>query len=328
MVTAALRLGERSEAVRDLQRRLAARGFDVRRDEPGAFGAATDAALRRFQEERGLRVDGVCGRETWSALVEAGLALGDRMLYLRRPMLRGDDVRALQRRLNGLGFDAGREDGIFGDETAVAVVEFQRNAGLAVDGISGDATVEALSRLGTLADGSVAAVREREALRRGPRTLRERRIFVAVTPGLDALGASVTHELSARGADALLDAGGADDSALAAEANRFGAQLCLAVRSGTERGVQLTYFGNAGFRSETGHRLAGTIQEEISSTVGRVTCAARAYALLRETRMPAVLCELDPTPGGLAPVVAQAGRLGAAIAEGVRRGVEEPLPEA
>ena len=70
--------------------------------------------MRPFQEHRGLRSDGVCGPQTWSALVEAGRVLGDRLLYYRNPMLRGDDVATLQRQLGALGFDAGRVDGIFG----------------------------------------------------------------------------------------------------------------------------------------------------------------------------------------------------------------------
>ena len=96
--------------------------------------------MRVFQEARGLRVDGVCGRDTWSSLVESGFRLGDRMLYLRHPMFRGDDVTELQRRLNALGFDAGREDGILGDDTTAALTEFQRNVGLTVDGVCGPAT--------------------------------------------------------------------------------------------------------------------------------------------------------------------------------------------
>ena len=53
------------------------------------------------------------------------------MLYLRRPMLRGDDVAELQRQLNALGFDAGREDGILGprDRVGAASVPAQRRLG-------------------------------------------------------------------------------------------------------------------------------------------------------------------------------------------------------
>ncbi|HEX6312158.1 MAG TPA: peptidoglycan-binding protein, partial [Acidimicrobiia bacterium] len=163
--------GDRGEAVRDLQQRLAALGHDSTADEPGEFGDATEAAVRAFQAARGLDVDGICGRHTWAGLVESGFALGDRMLYSRRPMLRGDDVAELQRRLNALGFDAGREDGILGDRTASALTEFQRNTGLAADGICGPTTIAALDRVGGMAAGSVASVREREQLRRGPRRL-------------------------------------------------------------------------------------------------------------------------------------------------------------
>src|SRR5438876_8787144 len=164
MTAAALQWGETGEAVRDLQRRLAALGLDSTSDEPGEFGAATEAAVRAFQQQRGLVVDGLCGPQTWASLVESGFSLGDRTLYFRQPMLRGDDVQELQRQLNTLGFDAGRPDGILGDETARAISEFQRNAGLAPDAICGPATVKALQQLGTLADGSVASVREREML--------------------------------------------------------------------------------------------------------------------------------------------------------------------
>ena len=63
-------------------------------------------------------------------------------------MLRGDDVAELQQRLCTLGFDTGRVDGIFGDATVRALDEFQRNAGLPVDGIVGGATLQELVRLG------------------------------------------------------------------------------------------------------------------------------------------------------------------------------------
>ena len=77
-------------------------------------------------------------------------------------MLRGDDVAELQQRLCALGFDTGRVDGIFGDRTSGALAEFQRNAGLPVDGIVGGATLRrapAPARAGTTQPELVSAVR-------------------------------------------------------------------------------------------------------------------------------------------------------------------------
>ncbi|MCZ7527825.1 MAG: peptidoglycan-binding protein [Acidimicrobiia bacterium] len=323
-----LRRGASGEAVRDLQQRLGALGHALPDDELGRFGEATEAAVRAFQEHRGVRVDGICGPETWASLVESGFRLGDRLLYHRQPMLRGDDVAELQRRLNALGFDADREDGILGEQTAGALREFQRNAGVAVDGICGPATVAALHRLGSLAAGSVASVRERESLRH-PHGLAGRRVFLAAAPGFEPIGAEVARGLTAAGADTVYDHSGGDDSRLAAEANRFGADLCLALRAGDGPGCRCCYFASGSFRSETGHRVAGAVLEELASYVTPTQVAGHAYRLLRETRMAAVVCELaragDAT--AMARLVEHSGTVAQAIVTGVRRAVEEPLPD-
>jgi N-acetylmuramoyl-L-alanine amidase len=122
-----LDMGAEGPAVADLQRRLSRLGLPLGIDHEGTFGPGTRAAVEAFQHRRGLRIDGVCGPQTWSALVEAGCRLGDRFLYRRSPMLRGDDVAELQQRLSALGFDTGRVDGIFGDQTSIALGDFQRN---------------------------------------------------------------------------------------------------------------------------------------------------------------------------------------------------------
>src|SRR5205814_7300565 len=120
--------GDLGEGGADVQQRLVVAGETIDAGGLGGrFGSSTEGAVRAFQQRRGLLVDGTVGSETWGELVEAGFALGDRTLYLRSPHFRGDDVRALQRRLSSLGFDAGREDGIFGPRSDRAVREFQRN---------------------------------------------------------------------------------------------------------------------------------------------------------------------------------------------------------
>ncbi|MGH8881803.1 MAG: peptidoglycan-binding domain-containing protein, partial [Stackebrandtia sp.] len=99
-----IRAGDRSKQVADVQARLRALGMSVE-DEPAVFGETTAAAVRAFQQRRGLIADGIVGRNTWTELVEAGWRLGDRILYFKHPPLRGDDVMTLQAHLNALGFD-------------------------------------------------------------------------------------------------------------------------------------------------------------------------------------------------------------------------------
>lgn len=58
--------GSTGRAVRELQQALVNAGYDL--DVDGDFGDNTDAAVRDFQEQNGLGVDGVVGPDTWSAL--------------------------------------------------------------------------------------------------------------------------------------------------------------------------------------------------------------------------------------------------------------------
>lgn len=320
--------GDTGEAVRDLQVRLTGAGFDVG-EERGVFGASTEAALRAFQQARGLRVDGTCGRQSWSALVESGYSLGDRLLYQRLPMLRGDDVGELQRQLNALGFDAGREDAIFGSDTARALLDFQRNAALTSDAICGPATLDELRRVGSLAEGSVAALKEREALRRSgemPGT----RVYVVCEPGLEAFGESVARELARLGADTVVERSASDESSAAAAANNFDAGVCVSLRSGDSAGCRCSYFESGRYRSETGFHLARRVLEELANTGwADGATAGRTYALLRETRMPAVVVE--PLESGdveaMRHLVSRAGALSRAVARGVQRGIEEPIED-
>lgn len=56
-------------AVRRLQAWLKDAGYDIGQSGiDGDFGKATEAALRKFQHERGLQVDGICGQRTWNEL--------------------------------------------------------------------------------------------------------------------------------------------------------------------------------------------------------------------------------------------------------------------
>ena len=44
-------------------------------DESGVFGPKTNDAIREFQRNNGLQVDGIVGKNTWKALLEQWVAL-------------------------------------------------------------------------------------------------------------------------------------------------------------------------------------------------------------------------------------------------------------
>lgn len=74
-------------------------------------------------------------------LVQA--SLGDGTLKLGS---RGPDVIELQTKLNYVGFNVGKADGIFGPMTKQSVINFQRAYSLVGDGIVGPKTVHALNK--------------------------------------------------------------------------------------------------------------------------------------------------------------------------------------
>ena len=325
-VTPLLRIGDRGTAVRDLRQRLAATGASIASDD--IYDEATKAAVRSFQERRGLRVDGICGPETWGALIESGFRLGDRLLYLSGDMLRGDDVADLQRRLNALGFDAGREDGILGPETETALRNFQRNAGITADGVCGPASLRSLDMVGGLAAGSVAAVREREALRRDARRLDGLRVFLTADPEIGALAPAVARGLYTLGAVVGLDTSGDDAHVLATEANRFRAGIVVTLTTGVDPGVRCAFFATEKFRSEGGYCLAQRLTEALRTTLKDVEDpVGRTYRILRETRMSAVVCELGrrDDAGVTSALNARLPEITDALVTGIRRGVEEPV---
>ncbi|MYS23311.1 Lyzozyme M1 (1,4-beta-N-acetylmuramidase), GH25 family, partial [Streptomyces sp. DvalAA-14] len=122
--------GQTSEAVRAVQYLLNAHGSALTVD--GAFGPATNTAVRSYQSAHGLTVDGIVGPATWGSLivtVQQGSS--------------GSAVSAVQHELDAHGA-ALTVDGAFGPATDSAVRSYQSAHGLTVDGIVGPATWEAL----------------------------------------------------------------------------------------------------------------------------------------------------------------------------------------
>lgn len=304
--------GDRGEPVLDVQSRLSALGYGVDPDRPGLFGEGTRQAVARFQEVRGLPVDGIVGPETWRALVDAGYQLGDRMLYHRVPMMRGDDVAELQARLNSLGFDTGKVDGVFGPDTLAGVLDFQHNRGLAEDGIAGSLVATELKLVGfATAKQGREVVRERQWLSRLPRSIAGQTIYLdpecrsdaeAATTWLAAVGAASSIQLLS-GLPVLSRSIDTEPPARlrAQRANRMQVDMVLGffVPGDGEEGVY--YFESEHSISEAGRAIAGVIAQRLG-----LQATGRAMPMLKETRAPAVLVALRSMSHRVGRVVANA----------------------
>ena len=316
--------------MRDLQRRLGAAGYSPAGAEAGFFCASTEQALRRFQEERGLRLTGSCDDETWRALVEASWKLGDRPLVLVAPNLRGDDVGELQAALARIGFDCGRVDGIFGPRTASALEDFQHNCGLVVDGVCGPLTVRAL-KIVTRQSGTgpgVSTVRELEALTSNARSLADLRVVIGQFGGLSSLSRRLVQALRQRSAT-VASSDEPDASVQAAAANRFAAHVYVGFEATVDPHSRVLYYAVPQFESTGGRLLATGIAQHCAARLADDPPEVRGMRLpvLRETRMPAVLVMLGDLPQALDHIASLIEAVMAALAEWAQPlGAALPLP--
>ncbi len=121
-------------AVAELQELLVAHGFSRLRID-GNFGHITEAAVKAFQRQHGLRIDGCVGPKTWAAL-KASIQPGTRLL---RRGHTGADVAELQGllRVNGYAVD---RNGVFCPTTLACVHGFQQEHKLRNDGVVDEVT--------------------------------------------------------------------------------------------------------------------------------------------------------------------------------------------
>jgi N-acetylmuramoyl-L-alanine amidase len=314
-----LTLGDRGREVSDVQKRLRAQGFVLGNEGvDGFYGPSTRRAVCAFQQRRDLLVDGEVGDNTWRELVETGYELGDRLLYLREPQFRGDDVLALQVKLNLLGFNAGPERGVHDEDIERAVLDFQRNAGLVADGIVGATTLTKLEALrkaesggegmkipdrhggcveARSLSGQIVAV---DAGHGGSDTgvvasggLAEKDLTLALAMRLDEL-------LRAEGCHVALTRTGDQDVPLYERTETVmaaGAAFMLSLHvNGNEspeaRGAAGYFFQRSHYFSERGRRLAGHVGARLDAIgASYLGSFGRNYGILREPRAIGLLIE-------------------------------------
>ncbi len=159
-----LKVGSNGSEVRRMQTRLKELGY-YKGSVDGDFGTGTEEAVRAFQRQNGLTVDGKAGSYTLDKLYSSSAkratsavtptprrtatptpratAVPDTDVYLETGST-GSKVRTLQTRLIELGWLSGSADGSYGDATAYAVKAFQKKHGLWEDGKAGPDTLTLL----------------------------------------------------------------------------------------------------------------------------------------------------------------------------------------
>ena len=161
-----IQYGDKGDRVKILQQALKAVGYNISKVD-GIFGSGTYTAVREFQRNEKLGVDGKAGKQTLKKLEsyfdKDGNLLGgsgnsgsttppvedDSPAYaIPTRTLRygatGDDVKYTQQRLKELGYYTGTVNGTFNTATMTAVKNFQKKNDLGADGVVGPKTIAVL----------------------------------------------------------------------------------------------------------------------------------------------------------------------------------------
>lgn len=316
-----IRRNSSGEKVTDLQRRLKLLGYNLGvTDIDGIFGIETENAVRKFQQDRGLLVTGVIDQETWQELVDAGYKIGERMLYLKYPPFRGDDVRTLQLWLKTLGFYPYNENGIFCERTNKALIEFQKNMNIADDGIVGEETLQHLKGLKRIIvskeTSNFPIIRNLDKRKE----LEENKIILDYSENIEDIGSSEKYInekiyicksivnfcrdiLSRNGIQTLPSISGDKKQNVflydrVEYANKSDADLLISVDLNysvdrNANGCSCFYFKGLKSYSIPGYKIANLIQDKITSNLKVLDCRVHGanYAILKATNMTSVLVE-------------------------------------
>ena len=290
-------------------------GYVVGAPDNAVFDHTFESGLRQFQQDRGIVVDGVLGKESLDEIELARFRLGDRILKYdpSRPQI-GDDVAELQKRLANLGLLTSWISFRFEESTDTSVRSAQRELGLNPDGIVGPKTIKALmdvhrdhavgniynlterarvKSLGPSLAGQVIVLESAASTHHFPtaefsaeqREL-ERRISDDIARRVDgrlsALGAAVVHAT--------------DDNPNIAD--ELGASALISIAqdnspSPLPNGVATYYFGSTrtpSIFSPVGRELANLVSREIDSRTPLLNCRshAKSWESLRNLNTPKV----------------------------------------
>jgi N-acetylmuramoyl-L-alanine amidase len=329
-----LRRSDTSRRVVALRERLLRAGISMaylapdQVNDPTVFDDHVDAAVRTFQQNRGLMVDGVAGPETLRALGEAQYSLGDRPMFWERGIdhTRGDDVSELQRQLSYLGFYYGHIDGEFAERTHHAVRELQLNLGLEPTGVADAPLIGAMARVNrSISPSQAFSLRDYERLNQASAALKGRVVCLIAGRGTSfqssvtdkASGKPLTERLVAsdvmRRVESILSGLGADVSVVDAGPNKAVDNRVQVIRQSSPslsisincdwldqplaNGVSAFYWGKpetGEIRSPIGHRAAELILKEVlaRTTATDLGIHGRSWDILRLTGIPSIQLDI------------------------------------
>ena len=299
-VTSPLMYGEDIKAV---QNKLNSLGYNCGTAD-GYYGNATKSAVISFQSAKGLTADGEVGPATWNALFSSSsTSTGSsytRLLKVTSPLMYGEDIKAVQNKLNSLGHNCGTADGYYGNATKSAVVSFQSAKGIDTDGVVGPTTWNALfnssssSGSGTLPGGPIKVFIDAGHGDTDPGAvgngLKEKNIVLNIATKLGALlnGREISIKYS-RTNDTYLSL---EDRARLA--NAWGADLFVSIHANSAtssvRGTECYTHPTANTATKT---LSANISRSIASKFGIPNRGHKEanFAVLRLSNMPAILVE-------------------------------------
>ena len=262
------------------------------KENDNVYDAQTVALVESFQRSRGLPLTGVVDATTWERLDEARWQLGQRLLYLTRPYLRGDDVAELQVLLAQLGFNPGRIDGLFGPQLESALGEFQRNRALESSATLTKATLHELSRVRATNSTRSLVGDARDSAGFNP--LATGSVLLcgegAVVSALAALlgDAPSIHVLTNASHEASVDYANDHDMALV---------LSFQALNDVD-GIHLHYWASYLSHSRRGERIASALAANLAHLPDgpRVEVTGMALPILRETKMTTVHVEHGNLP--------------------------------
>jgi|GEM_PF-3499982 len=134
-----LSTGDEGKAIAALKKHLRKAGFEGM-NTSDSFGAGTLAAVKKFQSSAKLQATGEVDAATLKKLSALDLFVGKGFKTVAHAGQRGADIAAMETRLQRLGLEVGKRDGIFDATLTKAVKRFQACEGIKQSGHIGAGT--------------------------------------------------------------------------------------------------------------------------------------------------------------------------------------------